>query len=248
MKGELMGCGVKRGEKGIGLVPVISLLILLAFLQNLVVFTESAYADAPDEVKYVMVGDSYSIISKSYGVTRAWPERVSYLLGISDDQRKVFRHGGYGFARKGKRFLSLLAKAKRDETVTAVLVVGGAGNDRFRPLREVRFWYRKTMARLHRLYPNAVIMHTVTSWDQADNDYRKRVASRIPIYKRLAKLNDVIFLNSCVKVLRKKPALFCPDNRHPTDKGQKLRSRAIARAIKNLNEPGTTQTSLRASS
>ncbi|MBR0404357.1 MAG: SGNH/GDSL hydrolase family protein [Eggerthellaceae bacterium] len=220
--------------------------ILAAFL---VVAASPDQADAatPSKTKYVMVGDSYSIKSKKHKVTNPWPERVRSSLGLSKKQCAIYRHSGYGFSLKGRKFISLFSGVERDPSVTAVLIVGGAGNDRAVPLKTERLWYSKTIKRLRYLYPNAVIMHTITSWHLGDASYRKAMVKRIPYYKKFAKENKVVFLSGCEKVLRNHPSYFSSDLRHPNEKGHKAMARVIVKAIKKLDQPAVTNTKLKSS-
>lgn len=215
------------------------LLIAAIALMSLLVFVPVAMrikASMQQTPKFVMVGDSYSTISPKRGCLNPWPERVSAALGIQSDNCTIYRHDGYGFGRPDRRFVQLLEDVERDPTVTDVLIVGGAGNDRDLSKEELLKWYRITIERLRQLYPNATIMHTITSWDINDADYRAKIVEHIPWYKREAKRLGVVYLHGCAKTIREHPEWFCADGRHPNDMGQEAMSKVIVEKIRRYNE------------
>ncbi len=195
----------------------------------------AAYAASESQPKIVMIGDSYSIVSKSHGVKNPWPERVSSYLGIPKSKRAIYRHSGYGFAKSDHRFLDLLKGVKRDKAVTDVLIVGGAGNDRYCSKTAIEQWYKKTIKRLKYLYPNATIMHTITSWDLNSKTYRKLLTAHIPYYKKAALKNGVVYLNGCETVIRGNRSYFAADCRHPNEAGQRAISVRVAKMIRLYN-------------
>lgn len=189
-------------------------------------------APEPADLKLVMIGDSYSALVPNRDVTYPWPEQVRDAWGLSDEDYSIYRHGGFGFGTPGGHFVDLLADASQDPAVTHVIVLGGAGNDRMLPKKEALKWYRATFDRLRELYPNAILMHTVTSWDLKDADYQGKMLERIPWYEEAAAQMDVVFLQECVTVLRGHPEYFLSDGRHPNQDGQEAIGAAIIEALR----------------
>lgn len=215
------------------------LLVAAIVLMSLLVLLPAAArikASVRQTPKFVMVGDSYSTISSKRDCLNPWPERVSAALGIERENCAIYRHDGYGFGRPDRRFVQLLEDAEPDPAVTDVLVVGGAGNDRDLSKEELLKWYRITIERLRQLYPNATIMHTITSWDINDASYRKKIVEHIPWYKLEAQRLGVVYLHGCARTIRDHPEWFCADGRHPNDKGQEAMSAVIVEKIRTYNE------------
>ena len=210
-------------------------LMLTSALAMLAAYPEPAFAKQTAH-KIVMIGDSYALNLDKYDVTRAWPERVRGLLGIPPHNCMIYRHSGYGFARTNKKFLSLIKRAKRDRSVTDVLIVGGAGNDRWSSDAKVKVCYAKTIKRLKYLYPNATIMHTITSWHMTNQKYMRTITKRYTLYSSLAKKYGVMYLPSCQSVLYNKPSYYAVDNHHANDVGQRAMARTIAKEIRKHNK------------
>lgn len=210
--------------------------IAAAVLMPLLLFSPTtAYAKDTRKPKIVMIGDSYATVAPRRGTPVPWPELTRRWLRIPASQTTIYRHGGYGFAKPHRRFIKLLKKAKKDPTVTDVLIVGGAGNDRRCSKREIIKWYRATIRRLRKLYPNATIMHTVTSWDVNNASYRRLVAQHIPWYRDEAKRLGVTWLHGCETTIYNHPEYFCADGRHPNERGQRAMTKVIVSKIRKYN-------------
>jgi len=193
---------------------------------------QTPVAPEPADLKLVMIGDSYSALVPDRGVTYPWPEQVRDAWGLSDEDCSIYRHGGYGFGLPSGHFVDLVADVSPDPDVTHVIVLGGAGNDRGLPKEEALKWYRATFDRLRELYPNATLMHTVTSWDLKDTSYQAKILERIPWYEETAAQMDVVFLHGCETVLRDHPEYFLPDGRHPNQAGQEAMGAAVIEALR----------------
>ncbi|MBP3894543.1 MAG: SGNH/GDSL hydrolase family protein [Atopobiaceae bacterium] len=188
-------------------------------------------APKPTTPKLVLIGDSYAALVPEHGVDYPWPEQVRDAWGVPSSSCKIFRHGGYGFGVANGHFVDLLSSEPVDPAVTHVLVVGGAGNDRNLPADEALSWYRATLDRLRELYPNATIMHTITSWDLRDTTYQEKIVKRIPWYQEAADEAGVVYLHGCETALRKHPECFLNDGRHPNQEGQQVMGAAIIEAL-----------------
>ena len=193
--------------------------------------TAQAYSSAGR--KYVFVGDSYACV-RGVKNHEPWPELVVKKLGLTAGQYKMLRHSGYGFARRHKRFLTLIRRQKKDVKVTDVLIVGGAGNDRFAKDAAVRSYYKRTVAMLKRRYPNARIMHAIVNWRPKNEAYQTIIKQRIPLYRKLAKRCGVTYLVGCEKLLRKHPGWFQADKVHPNQKGANAMAKVLVRKIRKL--------------
>ena len=187
----------------------------------------------PPAPKLVLIGDSYSTLDSQRGVTYPWPEQVRDAWGVSDEDCTIYRHGGYGFGVPGHHFIDFLSDAPRDPAVTHVLIVGGAGNDRELPKEDAISWYLTTFDRLRELYPNAIIVHTITSWDLRDAAYRAAIVERIPWYKEAALQSGVVYLDGCETAIRGRPECFLSDGRHPSQEGQQAIGAAIIDALRS---------------
>ena len=162
-------------------------------------------------------------------------------MGMSQDQRppwgfgKRFDRELQWDAKSSRRFMKLLAKAQVDPEVTDVIIVGGAGNDRYCSKARIYLCYWLTIKRLRYLYPRATIMHTITSWDLNSKDYRRRLQKHLPYYRKAAKKYGVLYLKGCETVMRGHPSYFCSDGRHPNDLGHEAIAASLARQIRRKN-------------
>lgn len=189
---------------------------------------------AKSKSKYVMIGDSYACPRDVKGFV-PWPELVSKQLGLGKDGFKAVRKGGYGFAKSGKDFYSLIIKQPKDEKVTDVLIVGGIGNDRYSSLLSIQKAYDRTIKLLKKKYPNARIMYSIVNWRPKDLFYQFKIVTRLPFYQGLAKRNGVKYLAGCEKVMRKHPTWYLRDQIHPNAAGQRLIAQALVTRINKLD-------------
>lgn len=187
--------------------------------------------------KWLFVGDSYCTV----GGAPYLPELIVQELGISSYLTSC--KGGYGVARTGKTFLSLIKALPEDETVTHVLLVGGISNDRKHSKREIQDAIRLLAETIRSRFPKAVLFYTIGNWhgNAFGTEFRKnavtyqnRVWKRLPWYREACAQQDILFLNGPEYALRGSgnDAYFRKDMHHPNEKGRRKLARAIAAAVR----------------
>jgi lysophospholipase L1-like esterase len=187
--------------------------------------------------KWLFVGDSYCTV----GGSPFLPDLIVKELGIQSHLAHC--KGGYGVARTGKTFLSLVKDIPPDETVTHVLLVGGISNDRKHSKREIQDAIRLLAETIRSRFPKAVLFYTIGNWhgnafgtELRKNavTYQNRVWKRLPWYREACAQQDILFLNGPEYALRGSgnDAYFRMDMHHPNEKGRRKLARAIAAAVR----------------
>ena len=194
------------------------------------------------ERKYVMIGDSYATFHLGKRPLRMWPRTLAEMLGVDGAPVKYKKicKGGSGFAAPKHRFLKLIKKARRDTSVTDVIIIGGAGNDlQYRcSKKSVAKWYKATIKLIRKKYPNARIVHGVPNWNFHKKRYRTQMTKRVNWYKALARKHGVIYLHDCEQVLRKHRGWMQKDGNHPNQRGTDALCQAIANELRMLDANG----------
>ncbi len=170
--------------------------------------------------KYVFVGDSYAL--QRAGCQKPWPELFQEKLGIKPNRVLYARGGGYGIAKKGKQFLSLVRQLKYDAAVTDVIIMGGVGNDWHNTPAEITTACRYLNADIRRRFPNARIVYGYCNWRTRNMDCLRAMVAHMPYYKKAARDNGWIYLAGMEKILRDHPEYIQSDGHHPTQKAQIL--------------------------
>lgn len=187
--------------------------------------------------RFIMIGDSNSQLGfPGRSNTIAWPELVEKGLGLSRSQVTWCREGGYGFASSDGKFVEMIEALPSDKYVTDILIVGGAGNDRWRTYAEITAGYAEFVRVARVKFPNARIMHCVPNWSLRNLAYQRAIAANLPLYRRLALVNGCLYLTAPETVLRGHDEYFFSDKMHWNLKGQQVVSDAIVREIKLLDK------------
>ena len=87
------------------------------------------------------------------------------------------------------------------------------------------------MRAIHKVYPNARILHAIPNWHYGSAGYRAGIVRRVPLYKALARKHGAIYLSDCEKVLRKSRSMVGGDANHPSQAGVYAIAKAAARQI-----------------
>ena len=187
--------------------------------------------------KFLMIGDSNSQLHyPGRDNSVAWPEFVMQCLGLSQSQVSWFREGGYGFASPGKRFADALSGFAADTSMTDILIVGGAGNDRKCSRADIAQGFRDFCTVASRKFPNARIMYAIPNWSLRNTTYQSQVSANIPYYKQLCTQYGVVYLSGLESVLKGHPEYFFSDQMHWNYAGQKAVSQVLISKIMLLDK------------
>lgn len=201
-----------------------------------------ATSNLDGERKYVMIGDSYATFYLGKRPLRMWPRVLAKMLGTDGKPVKYKKicKGGSGFAAPKHQFLKLIKKARRDTSVTDVIIIGGAGNDLQHRCskKSVAKWYKATIKLIRKKYPNARIVHGVPNWNFHKKRYRIQMKKRVNWYKALAREHGVIYLHDCEQVLRKHRNWMQKDGNHPNQRGTDALCQAVANELRMLDANG----------
>ena len=189
--------------------------------------------------KWVFIGDSYSVVGHEKNI----PNLIANQLNLSQNDYVNYGKGGYGLAKKGASYISLLKGAKPDPSVKNVLIIGGINNDRRCSKVTVLRSGKKFIKRLKSLYKNAKIYYVMPNWNSKGfsgnlKKFATRITKRISWYKTLCQYMDVTFLSKSSNVLKTKDSekYFRTDEHHPNLTGR----RKIASAVVNEIISGTS--------
>ena len=194
--------------------------------------------------RYLMIGDSYA--AKRTGenfdgttetISMAWPDYVSKKLGLKST---IVRRGpGYGFARPGKRFITLLDSVKPSYSITRVLVAGGIGNDYHygdpASKADIRSAMKTFDKAVRKRFPHAEIYYAAISWGVTAVK-QQYCRERTEWYYSVSRSLGWIPLTGSENALRVPKAsiknYFFDDNIHPNKAGQKRIADAMVKALK----------------
>ena len=177
-----------------------------------------------DGRRYVILGDSYLKRNK-----KCLYRYILKQLGLKDDQAVCACASGHGFAKDRKTFSDLLRKLSGDKTVTDVLVIGGAGNDRQYSEDAIKIGIQDFSLLARKKFPNAVLTMAQPCWNSASFVRQKEEEIRKVWYQEACIDYGWIYLSECERVLYGHPEYMMGDHRHPNPDGAK----AIAAAVKS---------------
>ena len=196
---------------------------------------------------WVVIGDSYCTSAPFL------PRMTMDRLKVSEKGGSFMAscHGGFGIGEPERNFHTLLMELPASDDVTDVLFFGGIRNDFMCTKSSVMSAFRRLIIAAKKRYPNARIMYAAGNW-QANKSKayskaqikacQKQLRQRLKWYKEACKKNGVYYL-SIEKTLRKRNnrKFFAEDGHHPSTKGKKLLSQALAKAISKLDRTTKVQ-------
>lgn len=185
--------------------------------------------------KFLFIGDSYSTICSSRGVTKPWPEMFCRALGISASKQLYARKIGSGFApASGKSFASLVSKKKSSKKITDIVIMGGIWNDRTSSMTKIRKGAKKLNSLLKKKYPNARIIYAVCNWWDSNAYYQSLESNRYSLYRQMAIDNGWIYLEGLETLLHGHSEYFSADHHHPNAVGSMAIGYAMASAYEKI--------------
>ena len=175
--------------------------------------------------KYLFVGDSYTEGYSPDGTITNYPTVFKQNMGLSNDQVVVAYGGGYGFARTGYLFSTIIYNLSADPDITDVIILGGY-NDRGFNFSDIKQGISDCKTLINTKFPKATIhIGQVGNSNNAARTYE--LTNVTSSYMAACNELNVKYINNMQYVLNNYFVDFSSDGFHPNQTGQN----AIALAL-----------------
>ena len=202
-------------------------IVIIVFITGLFLFihTSSVYAGGPD--RHMKSTAEWLIITDSYGVTpqgsrnRTWPYQFQEMMGLPDSDMCFLRLNGYGYARRGHRYIDKVKALPKNQHLRRIIVTGGINNDKHEPLSEIKSEMEKLNRLFGKYFPNASVYMAVPNWNfkEAKHSFLRQ---RKALYRSYGKKLGWKWLPAVFGALEGETGWYQSDFHHPNIRGARL--------------------------
>ena len=186
------------------------------------VYGKTVKRQVKNSTQWLLISDSYAITPKEH-VNATWPYQFIKYMGLKHNRFCLVKKSGYGYACKGKKFISLAKELKASRNIKTIIIMGGINNDKDCSLAMIKKAMKRLDKLLRKKYPNAQIYIGMPNYASASDPERvARVTARKPKYQKFAQSLGWIYLTNVSTVLEKNTDWWIEDNHHPNEKGGEL--------------------------
>lgn len=184
-----------------------------------------------DKTEWIIMGDSYAVMPKS-NKSKNWPDLLRKYLKLTRPQAKLIKKPGYGIARKGATYYSLLKKMRNSQNVRYIVIQSGPANDRHMSKKQIRKALKRTAKLIRKKYPNAKVYYCNPNWNDKSKKTRKFLKARKKWYKAYAKKYGWRYMSSVQNIYVGDHKWCVKDKHHPNARGARMLARAIYKVVK----------------
>lgn len=181
--------------------------------------------------KYLFVGDSYTEGYTPDGSLTTFVELFRTRMGLSTSQVQVAYHGGYGFARTGNKFETIIQELDSDDEITDVFILGGY-NDRGYNYTDVYNGIENCKNLVISKFKNATLhIGQIGCSTNSANTYPLYIVSSN--YINACNSLNIKYISNIEYVLHNYFNNFSSDGFHPNQNGHSALSYALQRYVVN---------------
>lgn len=181
--------------------------------------------------KYLFIGDSYTEGYTPDGSVTTFPELFRQRMGLSSSQVEVAYHGGYGFARSGNKFETIIQALDPDDDITDVFILGGY-NDRNYNYTDVYNGIETCKGLINTKFKNATLyIGQVGCSNNSANTYSLYIVSSN--YINACNTLNIKYISNIEYVLHNYFNNFSSDGFHPNQNGHSALAYALQKYVVN---------------
>ena len=121
------------------------------------VYGKTIKRQVKNSTQWLLISDSYAITPKEH-VNATWPYQFIKYMGLKHNRFCLVKKSGYGYACKGKKFISLAKELKASRNIKTIIIMGGINNDKDCSLAMIKKAMKRLDKLLRKKYPNAQIL------------------------------------------------------------------------------------------
>lgn len=168
--------------------------------------------------KYLLIGDSYGEGYSPDGNVDGWPVLFKNIMGLTNENCKIYVAGGYGFVRPGHEFYFLINNIPNDTSITDVIILGGY-NDRGGTYEGIKSAIQNCITLINTKFGNPKIhIGQVGTSTASSNTYPLYLITNY--YKYSCRELGINYIDNIQFTLRIYYSMMSSDGFHPNSSGQ----------------------------